>query len=104
MSMVPNPTLKRLREGKLALGFCVYHLRSSASAMLAHATGYDWLFIDTEHGAFSIQEASRQSGATCASTVSAGPGRCRPSWSVAKSWTISAAGDAPPSRSSPRSA
>ncbi len=59
MSMVPNPTLKRLREGKLALGFCVYHLRSSASAMLAHATGYDWLFIDTEHGAFSIQEASQ---------------------------------------------
>ena len=27
--------------------------------MLAHATGYDWLFIDTEHGAFTTQETSR---------------------------------------------
>jgi len=59
MSMLPNPTLQRLRQGKLALGFCVYHLRSTASAMLAHATGYDWLFIDTEHGAFTVQEASQ---------------------------------------------
>ena len=59
MPIIPNPTLTRLRAGKLALGFCVYHLRSSAVAMLAHATGYDWLFIDTEHGAFSVQEASQ---------------------------------------------
>lgn len=59
MSMIPNPMLKRLREGKLALGFGVYHLRTSATAMLAHATGYDWLFIDTEHGAFTVQEASQ---------------------------------------------
>jgi len=59
MSMLPNPTLQRLRQGKLALGFCVYHLRSTATAMLAHATGYDWLFIDTEHGAFTVQEASQ---------------------------------------------
>jgi 2-keto-3-deoxy-L-rhamnonate aldolase RhmA len=59
MNMIPNPTLARLREGKLALGFCVYHLRTAAAAMLAHATGYDWLFIDAEHGAFTTQEASQ---------------------------------------------
>ncbi len=59
MQMIPNPTLTRLREGKLALGFCVFHLRTVAAAMLAHATGYDWLFIDTEHGAFTTQEASQ---------------------------------------------
>ncbi len=59
MATTANPTLKRLNEGKLALGFCAYHLRTSASAMLAHATGYDWLFIDTEHGAFSTQETSQ---------------------------------------------
>ncbi|MCW3473225.1 HpcH/HpaI aldolase family protein [Limobrevibacterium gyesilva] len=57
--MIPNPTLLRLRESRLALGFCAYHLRTSASAMLAHATGHDWLFIDTEHGAFTVQEASQ---------------------------------------------
>jgi 2-keto-3-deoxy-L-rhamnonate aldolase RhmA len=59
MSMIPNPTLARLRAGKLALGFCVFHLRTAASAMLAQATGYDWLFIDTEHGAFTTQETSQ---------------------------------------------
>ncbi len=59
MSGITNPTLKRLREGKLALGFCPFHLRSVSAAMLAHATGYDWLFIDTEHGAFTTQEASQ---------------------------------------------
>jgi 2-keto-3-deoxy-L-rhamnonate aldolase RhmA len=59
MNETANPTLKRLNEGKLALGFCVYHLRTTASAMLAHATGYDWLFIDTEHGAFTTQETSQ---------------------------------------------
>ena len=59
MATTANPTLRRLNDGKLALGFCVYHLRTVASAMLAHATGYDWLFIDTEHGAFTTQETSR---------------------------------------------
>jgi 2-keto-3-deoxy-L-rhamnonate aldolase RhmA len=59
MTMIPNPTLARLRAGKLALGFCVYHLRTAASAMLAHATGYDWMFIDSEHGAFTTQETSQ---------------------------------------------
>ncbi|MCC6718418.1 MAG: aldolase [Acetobacteraceae bacterium] len=57
--MIPNPTLKRLRQGKLALGFCPFHLRSVAAAMLGHAMGYDWLFIDAEHGAFTAQETSQ---------------------------------------------
>lgn len=57
--MIPNPTLKRLRQGKLALGFCPFHLRSVSAAMLGHAMGYDWLFIDSEHGAFTVQEVSQ---------------------------------------------
>ncbi len=55
----PNTTLRRLRGGNVALGFGVHHLRSAATAMLAHAAGYDWLFIDMEHGAFSVQEATQ---------------------------------------------
>lgn len=58
-AMIPNPTLKRLRRGQLALGFCPFHLRSVSAAMLAHATGYDWLFIDSEHAAFTVQEVSQ---------------------------------------------
>ncbi|MCX7384512.1 MAG: aldolase/citrate lyase family protein [Alphaproteobacteria bacterium] len=59
MSKTANPTLQRLNEGKLALGFCPFHLRTTAAPMLALATGYDWLFIDTEHGAFTTQETSQ---------------------------------------------
>ena len=57
--ITPNATLHRLRAGKMALGFGVHHLRTAAVPMLAHAAGYDWLFIDTEHGAFSVQEATQ---------------------------------------------
>lgn len=67
--MIPNPTLARLRAGKLALGFCVYHLRTAAAAMLAKATGYDWLFIDTEHGSFTTQETSQMCLAALATGI-----------------------------------
>ena len=32
---------------------------NSGTAMLAAASGHDWLFIDCEHSAFSIQEATQ---------------------------------------------
>jgi 2-keto-3-deoxy-L-rhamnonate aldolase RhmA len=59
MAIVPNHALRTLREGGLALGFGVHHLRTVAAPALAAATGHDWLFIDTEHGAFSVHEASQ---------------------------------------------
>ena len=55
----PNATLRLLRDNKLSLGYGVHHLRTAAVPMLARASGYDWLFIDTEHGAFSVQEATQ---------------------------------------------
>ncbi|MBL6454685.1 aldolase [Belnapia sp. T6] len=57
--MVPNLARRRLEAGQLALGFGVHHLRGSAVGMIAAATGYDWLFIDMEHGATSVQEATQ---------------------------------------------
>ncbi len=59
MPIVENTALRKLRAGEAALGFGVHHLRTSAVPMLARATGHDWLFIDTEHGAFSVQEATQ---------------------------------------------
>lgn len=59
MPITPNGALRKLREGGLALGFGVHHLRSAATPMLAKAAGFDWLFIDTEHGAHTIQEATQ---------------------------------------------
>ena len=59
MGPIENLTKQKLRAGELALGFGVHHLRSSGTAMIAAATGHDWLFIDMEHGAFSVQEATQ---------------------------------------------
>ena len=55
----PNNARRKMAAGGLALGFGVTHLRTSATPMLAAATGHDWIFIDCEHGAFSVQEATQ---------------------------------------------
>ncbi len=59
MAGFPNRTKEKLRANQLALGFGVHHLRTSATALLAAACDHDWLFIDMEHGAFSVHEASQ---------------------------------------------
>ena len=57
--IIANETKRKLRNGELALGFGVSHLRTGATALLAEASGHDWLFLDMEHGAFSIQEVTQ---------------------------------------------
>src|ERR1043165_4908197 len=59
MPLIENTTKQKLKRGELALGFGVHHLRTSGTAMLAAAAGHDWLFIDMEHGAISVQEATQ---------------------------------------------
>src|SRR5262245_65231497 len=48
-------------SGELALGFGVQHLRTGATAMIAAAADDDWLFIDMEHGAISLDDATQRS-------------------------------------------
>jgi 2-keto-3-deoxy-L-rhamnonate aldolase RhmA len=57
MSLVENKTLRKMRAGELALGFGVHVSRGSLVPVLANAAGYDWLFIDMEHGALSVDQA-----------------------------------------------
>jgi len=59
MAIVQNTAKRKLAEGGIALGFGVHHLRTSAVAMLAAAGGHDFLFVDMEHGATSVQEATQ---------------------------------------------
>ncbi|MBS0640689.1 MAG: aldolase/citrate lyase family protein [Acetobacteraceae bacterium] len=59
MALTVSTTRRRLKEGKLAVGFGVHHLRTVAAPVIAAATGHDWLFIDGEHGAFTIQEMTQ---------------------------------------------
>jgi len=59
MPLAPNPVRQRLAAGGLALGFGVHHLRGSAVGMIGAASGFDWLFIDMEHGAMSVDDATQ---------------------------------------------
>ncbi len=59
MAIFQNNVLHRLRAGKTAIGFTAGHLRTVATPLLAKAAGFDWLFIDMEHGAFSVAEATQ---------------------------------------------
>ena len=68
MAIIPNVSLDRLRAGKVSLGFGASHLRTVATPMLAKSAGFDWLFIDMEHGAFSVHEATQ----LCFASLTAG--------------------------------
>src|ERR1700677_3407492 len=59
MPITRNVAKRKMQQGQMALGFQVYHLRSIATPLLAAASGHDFLFIDMEHGAFSVQEATQ---------------------------------------------
>ena len=59
MPIVENQAKRKLAAGDIALGFGVHHLRSVAAPILAAAGGHDFLFIDMEHGAATVQEASQ---------------------------------------------
>ena len=59
MPLIENTTKQKLKRNELALGFGIHHLRTGAAAMLAAASGHDWLFIDMEHGAISVHDAAQ---------------------------------------------
>jgi 2-keto-3-deoxy-L-rhamnonate aldolase RhmA len=59
MTFLGIEALQRIRDGQLTLGFGVHHLRGPVVPLLARTAGYDWLFIDSEHGAISTQEISQ---------------------------------------------
>ena len=57
LNPIANPVRARLLAGEAALGIGV---RAVLGVEIAHAmrtAGYDWLFIDLEHGAMSLQTA-----------------------------------------------
>ena len=60
MPLLCQDALNKIRAGKeLTLGLGVHHLRGPAVPMLAKAAGFDWLFIDAEHGFISTPEISQ---------------------------------------------
>jgi 2-keto-3-deoxy-L-rhamnonate aldolase RhmA len=60
MPLHAHDGLNKIRAGKeLSLGLGVHHLRGAAVPMLAKAAGFDWLFIDAEHGFISTPEIAQ---------------------------------------------
>ena len=59
MPLVQNNAKRKLAAGGMVLGFGLHHLRSTAAPMLAAATGHDYMSMDMEHGAFTVQEATQ---------------------------------------------
>lgn len=68
MALVHNIAKRKLQQGDIALGFGLHHLRSSAAPMLAAAANHDYLSMDMEHGAFTVQEATQ----ICIAALAAG--------------------------------
>ena len=66
MSPVPNHALRQLRAGKLAIGLGVNSSRTVGIATLAKTAGFDWLFIDGEHGSLDTDTAAQLSTAALA--------------------------------------
>lgn len=59
MTTLRNPARDRLEAGKLSLGLTVKLVRSVEIAAAAKAAGYDWLFLDCEHGSLGLDAAAQ---------------------------------------------
>lgn len=59
MTTLRNHARERLRNGELALGFGIRTSRNVEIAKIAKTAGFDWLFIDLEHNAMSVETAQQ---------------------------------------------
>lgn len=66
MAIRTNQAKAVMSAGKLATGFGVNRWRSVEAAEIARACGYEWLFLDLEHGAMSEDLAGQMSIAAMA--------------------------------------
>ena len=57
MTGFTNPARERLRKGEVALGCGVRLARTVEIAKVMAISGYDWLFIDMEHGSIDLDIA-----------------------------------------------
>jgi 2-keto-3-deoxy-L-rhamnonate aldolase RhmA len=52
---VGNAALERMRANEVALGMVIRLARSGEIAAIAKASGHDFLFLDTQHGLYSLE-------------------------------------------------
>jgi 4-hydroxy-2-oxoheptanedioate aldolase len=61
MEQLANPVKERLKKGEIAIGVGIRGLRGVEAARLMKSAGFDWLFIDLEHGSTSVETAGQLS-------------------------------------------
>jgi len=59
MPQIRNIALERLKSGQLSLGIGLRQARSVDIGKIMKTCGYDWLFIDMEHGSMSVDSAAQ---------------------------------------------
>jgi len=59
MQRLTNPAKERLDKGELAIGIGIRGMRGVEVARLMKSAGFDWLFIDLEHGSTSVETAGQ---------------------------------------------
>lgn len=69
MEKLRNPAREKLEIGQLALGAGIRLARTAEIANIMKTAGFDWLFIDLEHGSMSIDTASQISVAALNSGI-----------------------------------
>ena len=58
-TIYPNHTKRQLAEGKVALGLGLKMARTVDICAVGKTCGFDWLFIDMEHGSHDVDTASQ---------------------------------------------
>lgn len=67
--MHPNLTKEKLKRGEPAYGYGVRFFAGSEHAQFASNAGYDFLFVDGEHGCFTLKEGTALCRAALATGV-----------------------------------
>jgi 4-hydroxy-2-oxoheptanedioate aldolase len=70
MNAVRNPARERLERGELSIGLGIRLGRSVDIAKILKTSGYDWVFLDLEHGTMSLDTASQISVAALDTGIS----------------------------------
>lgn len=69
MTFAANPARDRLAKGEVAIGIGVRQARTIEIATAMRTAGYDWLFIDLEHGSQTLDTAAQLSVACLAAGI-----------------------------------
>ena len=59
MESISSPARSRMEAGEFSLGVGIKSGRTVEIAALMKTAGYDWLFIDLEHGSMSLDDAAQ---------------------------------------------